>query len=337
MHLNLRQTRHIDRRSPVARHAVAHRLRAIFGGAVVASILTAAVGCDKRANGEASEAPRKLQTSLAGKPTVLFLLFGDRNDPRLLPVATIGHGNVTPITLDAGGWRNFDQLYFKTGAQVAVYRHGTSYANAAIRRGMWSGSEPLYKLPGCRALRPLAAAELPSAPDGVTSLEMLSTSDPLPPLAKYPAPTKADLDSARAVAARVGERGGLMGGARAELEMNVGAMYTGVSAKPTLVASYMEKGAETDPNARHFFILADSAGADGAYVSTFLHSAKDSVPEFRRLIDHVDLTGDGVDEIVLEGWSAGSDSYLVVMKYVSGKWREIARGANSWCADAPKV
>jgi hypothetical protein len=337
MHQTLRQTRHIDRLSPVARHPTARRLRAIFGGVLAASILTAAVGCDKRARGEAREAPRKFQTSLAGKPTVLFLLFGDRSDPRLLPVATIGHGTVTPISLDAGGWRNFDQLYFRTGSQVAVYRNGTAYANAAIRRGMWSGNEPLYRLPGCRALRPLAAAELSPVPEGVTTLEMLSTSDPLPPTPRRPAPTRADFDSARAVALRVGERGGLMGGARAELEMNVGAMHTGVSAKPTLVASYLEKGAETNPNARHFFILADSAGADGAYVSTFLHSAKDSVPEFRRLIDHVDLTGDGVDEIVLEGWSAGSDSYLLVMRYVNGKWREIARGANSWCADQPNA
>jgi hypothetical protein len=50
----------------------------------------------------------------------------------------------------------------------------------------------------------------------------------------------------------------------------------------------------------------------------------------------VDLTGDGVDEIVLEGWRNGGDSFLVVMKYGNGKWHEIARGVNSWCADAPK-
>ncbi|MFL5605472.1 MAG: hypothetical protein ACJ8AD_03380, partial [Gemmatimonadaceae bacterium] len=43
---------------------VARRLRAIFGGAVAASILTAAVGCDKRAEGEPP--PKQFQTSLAG-------------------------------------------------------------------------------------------------------------------------------------------------------------------------------------------------------------------------------------------------------------------------------
>ena len=67
-----------------------------------------------------------------------------------------------------------------------------------------------------------------------------------------------------------------------------------------------------------------------------MHSVKDSAPEFRRLIDHVDLTGDGVDELVLEGWRAGSDTYLVIMKYEGRRWREVARGGTSWCADAAK-
>jgi hypothetical protein len=53
-------------------------------------------------------------------------------------------------------------------------------------------------------------------------------------------------------------------------------------------------------------------------------------------VDHVDLTGDGVDEVVLEGWKPGSDSYPIVLKYVNGGWHELARGAGTWCADAPR-
>jgi hypothetical protein len=333
MHLTLRHPgdARVTRHAPWPR-PLAHGLRAIFGGVAAASILTAAVGCDKRAEGEA---PVRVQTSLAGKPTVLFLLFGERNDPRLLPVATLGHGNVTPITLDAGGWRNFDQLYFKAGAQIPIYRGGELFGMASVRRGMWEGRDPLYTLPGCRALRPLAAMTLPSAPD-VASLEMLGTSDPLPaPPARLPA-SPADLDSARAVATRVAKRGGFSAGGLEDLELTVQAFHAGATSRPTLVASYTERGAESSPHPRHLFILADSAGAAGDYASSFTYLAKDSVPEFRRLIDHVDLTGDGVDEIVLEGWKNGGDSFLVVMKYGNGKWREVARGANAWCADAPK-
>ena len=311
---------------------MARGLRAIFGGAAAASILTAAVGCDKRAQGEAP--PVKQQTSLAGRPTVLFLLFGDHNDPRLLPVATIGHGRVTPITLDAEGWRKFDDLYFKAGAQMAVYRHGASLGNAVVRRGMWDGDQPLYKLPGCRALRPLAAATLAAAPPEVVTLELMGTSDPLPPIPARPAVPAALTDSARELTARVAGREGLSATDRADLELTVTAFHTGATSQPTLVGSYSERAGSNGGGARHVFVLADST-ANG-YDATFVHTAKDSVPEFRRLIDHVDLTGDGVDEIVLEGWRSGGDTYLVIMKYEGGRWHEAARGGTSWCADAPK-
>lgn len=301
----------------------------MFGVALAAGMVTGAAGCDKRAQGEA---PVQLQTSLAGKPTALFLLFGDREDPRLLPVATIGHGHVTPITLDPAGWRKFDQLYFRAGAEMPIYRNGLSIGNAVVRRGMWEGNEPLYKLPGCHALRPLAAATLSALPDGMATLELLGTSDAMPAAPDRPSIPPFALDTARALATRVAQREGLTAIARSELQLTVDAVSTGVSAKPTLVASYMEKGAGAGLHPRHLFMLADSAGL-GAYAPSYVHTANDSTPEFRRLIDHVDISGDGVDEIVLEGWRTGGDTYLLVMKYANGKWREIARGANNWCAD----
>ena len=333
MHLTLRQPRPDHRTTPPSRRTAARGLRAIFGGAAAASILTVAIGCDKHAEGET--APVRQQTSLAGKPTMLFLLFGDHNDPRLLPVATIGHGHVTPITLDADGWRKFDGLYFKTGSRMAVYRHGGALGDAVIRRGMWDGDQPLYKLPGCRALRPLAAATLAAAPTDVVTLELLGTSDPLPAPPAHPDVASAMLDSAREVMGRVAGREGLTASERADLEQTVTAFYTGATTQPTLVGSYSERGGGSGPGARHVFMLAD-VGTAGRYEPTFVHTAKDSVPEFRRLIDHADLTGDGVDEIVLEGWRSGGDTYLVVMKFAGGRWTEIARGATSWCADAPK-
>jgi hypothetical protein len=278
----------------------------------------------------------KQQTSLAGKPTALFLLFGDHNDPRLLPIATIGHGRVTPITLDAEGWRKFDGLYFKTGSQMAIYRHGLSLGNAVITRGMWDGDQPLYKLPGCRALRPLAAATLAAAPPDVVTLELLGTSDPLPPGPSHPEVPPALTDSARELTARVAGREGLTATDRADLELTASAFHTGASSQPTLVGAYSERAGSNGGTARHVFMLADASGT-GSYDATFVHTAKDSVPEYRRLIDHADLTGDGVDEIVLEGWRAGGDTYLVIMKFDAGRWHEVARGGTSWCADPPRA
>lgn len=297
----------------------------------VATILTAAVGCDKRAHGETADAPLPRQTSLAGKPTVLFQLFGDPADPRLIPVATMGHGRLTPITLDAEGWRTFDRLYFKPGNRMTIYHDGAPLTVAVVRRGMWTGGTSLYRLPRCRAPRPMAAAKLDSVPADMESLDLIGTSDPLPPT-RRDSVTAADLDSARTMADRVAERAHITPAMRAEMDLSTHAFHTGASSRPTLMTSFLEKPTSAGLRPRQAFALSDSTAS--GYGITFFHAPRDSTPEFRRFVDHVDLTGDGVDEVVLEGWQAGSDSYPIVLKFVNGSWHELARGASSWCGDA---
>lgn len=300
---------------------------------VVATILTAAVGCDKLAQGEAQEATSQPQTSLAGKPTVLFQLFGDPADPRLLPVATMGHGRLSAISLNASGWRTFDKLYFKPGARVTVYRDGAPMTIAVVQRGMWAGGSALYKLPGCRTPRPMAAVKLDSLPGEMTTVDLIGTSDPVPASPRSP-PTPADQDSARAFSERVARRANLLPAARAEMDLNVLAIHTGATSAPTLLATFMGKPSSAGLRPRQVFALGDSAAT--GYDVTFYHAPRDSTPEFRRLVDHVDLTGDGVDEVVLEGWKPGGDSYPIVLRFTNGRWHEMARGTGAWCADAPR-
>ena len=302
-------------------------LRAIFGATVVASILTLAVGCDKRGAAEIQ------QTSLAGKPRAVLLLFGDRTDPRVLPLATVSDGQIKPISLDADGWRNFDKLYFTAGAALALYQDGKAVGNAVVRRGMWLGRDALYRLPNCRALRPLAAVTVDSTVNSAVMLELISTSDPLAPAPPRGATTEADADSARVLTARIAQHEGLTNAARGELSLIVNAIQTGATAHPTLVGSYLERGSGVTGKPRHVLAIGDYTEATRSYTQSFVHVPGDTAREFRRFIDHVDLTGDGIDEIVLEGWRTGGDSFLVFMQYKDNHWREVARGANNWCAD----
>jgi hypothetical protein len=289
------------------------------------------VGCDKRASGEPVIVR---QTSLAGKPTMLFLLFGDRADPRLLPVAMTAQGRIAPIALDNTGWRKFDDLYFAAGAAVPVYRDGQIVTESRIRRGMWSEKEPLYKLPGCRQLHPLAAVSLDSLSGRAPVVELLATSAPLPLPAPRRATTDEALDSARVLTARTAQREGIDRAERGDLDMTVQAIHTGVTSSPTLIGSYMERsGGSAARNTHQLFVLGDSTAA--GYAQSLLYLARDSAPEFRRLIDHLDLNGDGIDEIVLEGWLDGGDSHLLIFQYVAGRWKEAARSATSWCGDPP--
>jgi hypothetical protein len=305
-------------------------LRAIFGVAALASILTITAGCDKKA--ETAEVVHR--TSLANKPNVVFLLFGDRTDPRLLPIVTTIDGQVAPVSLDSRGWRDFDHLYFRPGTPLSIYRDGRSDGKATIRRGMWDGSGPLYKLPRCRSPKPLAAVVPRESEAQAVMLELIATSEPLAAFGtRDPVPPSA-LDSARAIAYRVAQHEGLTRNARAELDLAVSAISTGATRSPTLVASYMERGGGIQGHPRHLFLLADLT--DHGYEASFVHVADDSLPEFRRLIDHADVTGDGVDELLVEGWANGGESYLLFLRYVNGKWVEMARGETSWCADSKK-
>ena len=302
-------------------------LRSIFGVAALATILTATTGCDKQA--ETAEVVHR--TNLANRPNVVFLLFGDRSDPRLLPVATTIDGQVDAVSLDAQGWHEFDHLYFRPGTQISLYRDGQPDGDGEIRRGMWDATGALYTLPGCRALKPLAAVKPRASNANDVMLERIATSGRLATGPTHgPIPSSA-LDSARAVALRVAQREGITRNARAGLDLAVSAVHTGATPSPTLVASYMERGGGIQGRPRHVFVLADRQA--GEYTPTFVHSADDSLPEFRRFIDHVDITGDGLDELLLEGWANGGDSFLLFMRYTNGKWREMARGETSWCAE----
>jgi hypothetical protein len=175
--------------------------------------------------------------------------------------------------------------------------------------------------------------KLDSVPEEMTTLDLVGTSDPVPAVQR-PALTASDQDSARALAERVARRAALLPAARAEMDLSVMAMHTGVTGMPTLLATFMEKPTAYGLRPRQVFALGDSSAT--GYDISFYHAPRDSTPEFRRLVDHVDLTGDGVDEIVLEGWRSGSDTYPIVLRFINGGWHELARGAATWCADAPR-
>lgn len=306
-------------------------LRAIFGGAATAGILSLATACDKQAD----TLPKTERLSPTNKPNVLFLLFGDKGDPRVLPIATIIRGRVQPISLETSAWRGFDSLYFSPGARLPLYEHGARVGDAVVRRGMWGGKDALYKLPGCKALRPMAAVTLSGKPMNAVELELLATSDSLTRSRPVPSVSKADDDSASAALVRIGQREGFTTSARSELDVQSRALPTGATTHPTLFGSYMERGSGLNGKPRHLFAMLDYSDSAKAYVRSFVHVPADSSREFRRLIDHVDLTGDGVDEVVLEGWKLRGDSFLVILRFANGQWREVARGASSWCADKP--
>ena len=320
--------------------------------ALAATILAVASGCGKTtATAEAharteaglpSEATVTTgdSTNLARHPKVLYQVFGERNDPRLLPVALLEHGTIRPILLDAEGWQQFDSLYHRPGTKYTIYQNGREAGWARVTRRMWDErGEPLYTLPRCRTLTPLAAAQVKAPPPVGYLVEHLATDAPIA------APERAQGSPGQRRRCGIGGAARGRGRRRRRRHRSRPHWRRSTSAPcrctrapngaPTLVISFMDPTAGgTGPgHATHLFILADRI--DGEYRPTYTRIVRSTSvrTDYRRYVDHLDLTEDGVDELVLEGWSSGHESYMLILQFRDGKWSEVFQGRPSWCLD----
>lgn len=311
--------------------------------AVLATILMVALGCDKAkglAGGARAQAavPAADQLDLTRKPDILFQVFGERDDPRMIPIATISDGRLKPIVLTAPGWRQFDAIYLRSGTSYPLYRSGRPAGTVEVRQGMWEEANPLYSLPRCELLTPLAAVTMDgSLRTGYTVEYLASTATLGAAPAGQPFSDAQAETAARALGAAVGEAAGISRNALNNLDFRAVSIMAGTTGSPTIVASYIDPSADMSGSSgktAHVFAIGDRDAA-GGYQASFTHTVNGSAEsaEYRRFVDHLDVNGDGVDEIMLEGWGASGETFLSVLSYDSGRWRESYRARSSWCLD----
>ena len=311
--------------------------------AIVATILTVATGCDKlkaAAGGSASAAPAPVADALdlSRNPDILFQVFGERGDTRIIPLAALINGSITPINLAPDGWRAFAAQYEKSGTEYTLYDNGRAVGTATVKQGMWEKpNAPLYKLPNCESLIPLATVNLNTRVDLGYTVDLLASSATIQPPAAGPALPAAELDRvAHDLGYRVGEGEGMSRKAVDNLEFRSFAVYTGATAAPTVIASFIDGGAEAGDEAqsRHIFVIGDSKDGRG-YAPTFSHAfaAATDDDEYRIYLNHIDLTGDGVQEILVEARQVGGGAAVAVLGYENGSWVEVFRSRSGWCLD----
>jgi len=314
--------------------------------ALIATILVAAAGCDKtkavlglgRPSEPEGPSP-KARLDLTKRPNVVFQLFGERDDPRMIPVAAVVDGVLKPIELSASGWREFDAMYTRSNKSYPLYQDGVEIGQVRVRRGMWERvGEPLYSLPECALLTPLSAVSLETQSRLSFTIEALAATPGIVVRPKAPVKLAKGLDArARRVALDVAVAAGIDSAALRPSGFHFTPINTGATSSPTLVASFLDpESSDRNGSTAHVLALADDAGA--GYQSTFRHTASGVVgtAEFRRYIDHLDLNGDGIDEIILEGWQFAGETFISVLGYANGAWTEVFRGPSSWCLSKPR-
>ena len=332
--------------------------RSLFHFAVIsklvalATILMVATGCDKAKEfvraGEKSGPPQMApgeELDLAGKPDVLFQVFGESSDPRMVPIAAIVHGKIKPIRLSASGWRKFDEMYQRPGKSYSLYQSGVANGTVDVKRGMWSDTGgALYALPGCAALTPMSSVKVNGRPASDFTLEFLASSAPVRSTPHAGAAMSQDSVNrvARTVAHDVATSVGIRDSKLDSLNFRAIAFSTGAGAAPTIIASFIDEAAEHPSSmatrTTHLFIIADK-DSSGKYRATFSHRINGplAAAAFRRYFDHLDIDGDGIDEVVLQGWQFGGDTFLAVLAWREGKWQEIYRTRANWCLDERKA
>jgi hypothetical protein len=309
--------------------------------ALIATILVVAAGCDKTKSllgmgrpPEVDGPPPGARLDLSRRPDVVFQLFGERDDPRMVPIAAIIDGTLKPIELTASGWREFDAMYTRSDKSYPLYHDGAAIGEVRVRRGMWERSnEPLYSLPGCRLTTPLAAVSIQTNVRLSYTVEALVATPGVAVRPKPPVQPVRGLEArARGLAIDVARAAGIDSGALRPSAFHYVAINTGATTSPTLVASFLDpESSDRNGTTAHIFALADDQGP--GYKPTLSHTATGAVAsaEFRRYIDHLDINGDGVDEIVVEGWQFAGETFVSVLGYANGEWREVFRGPSSWC------
>ena len=348
--LRVRRDRSISG-EPVRASSAVHR--SLYHSAVIrklvalATILTVASGCDKAKEfvraGQAAGPPQLApgeELDLSKKPALLFEVFGESSDPRMVPIGAMVGGELKPIRLTSAGWRRFDQLYQRAGASYSIFQNGVPSGTVDVKRGMWSDTaDALYSLPGCATLTPMASVRVNGRLASDFTLEFLASNAPLgKPRIGAMMPQDTVNRIARTVARDVAKSVGIKPEKLDSLDFRALAFYTGDGPAPTIIASYIDATASHPASVAtrttHLVVIADR-DSSGTYHATFSHRINGplAAAAFRRYFDHLDVDGDGIDEIVLQGWQFGGDTFLSVLGWREHKWQEIYRTRANWCLD----
>ncbi len=316
---------------------------------MLATILTVATSCDKAKefvrSGQAAGPPQvdpSEALDLSANPTIIFQVFGEASDPRMIPIAAVEKGRLRDITLSKEGWEQFDAMFLRRGKRFPLYRDGLPVGDAVVKQGMWEREEPLYTLPSCQTLTPLAAVSLDGKIKTDFTVEFLAATDTFSHPRYAQATTSAEVvRQARALAYDLGGEASISKATLDSLDFRALAVPTGVGAAPTIVASFVDPTAD-DPTSTasrmvHLLFVADP-DSSGRYRASYVHRINGPLEtaSFRRYSDHADLDGNGTDELVLEGWQFRGDTFLLVLGWKDGKWEEVFRSRSNWCLDERK-
>ena len=273
-------------------------------------------------------APASAQAPRAEAGAVLFAVQRyDTQQVTLDPVAIVRRGRLSAPPTDDGepgpgpaGAGRFVKEYFRAGRKYRLLFGGGEAGTAAVVKRIE---------PGCFGMEAEAAVETSVKLGG----EVLALATDSPALGLKAgtrrAPTEAERAAALDLARKAFRRHRVPASRVAKMGTNnLTAVDTNGDGRAELIGSFIIRGEWGVREA--VFLIAEPSGAGFTPALAWFHRGEEAEAAYRRLVDVVDLDGDGTTEVVAQGLYYESHDYIIYKRQAKG-WRQVYQGAGGGC------
>jgi hypothetical protein len=260
-----------------------------------------------------TNAPQSAQS--AGGGTVIFSLTKDTEGSfHIEPIVIISGGKYTqpPVGDDVGAMKKFTDSYFRVGSQYRVIFGGGDAGSLTVQK---------YVADMCGNLVAEVGAQTAARLGGEVQALAVSSDKIGSGASSRRAPTEAERASALEVARGIyGQRRVGADLVRKMKTVNLTATDTERDGHFELIGTFQIDGAN---DVKHNLFIIFEPTAEGKYKAAW--NWYQNGYEDRKLVDVVDLDGDGTAEIIAEGFEIENNLY-VIYKRQAGTWRPVYKG-----------
>lgn len=269
---------------------------------------------------------QRAAAAAAAEPTVVFAVSRYEARTSIDPVVLVRGGRYTAPPLggdtkaEAAAYDGFIKSFYRPGRKYRVLFGGGEAGTVEVLK---------YEEPGCVGLEATATAQT-EVRLGVQVNALATNSAKLGKAAGVRrAPTEAERAAALELARRGLRRHKVSEARVGRMEVNnLTALDLNADGRAELVGSFLVKGEFGVEDA--LFLVAEPGVDDYAVTLDWFHHGREADAQYRRLVDALDLDGDGTTEIVAQGAYYEGHDYIIY-KRARGAWREVYRGGGGGC------
>ena len=286
--------------------------------------LTFALSLLLTAHAPAHARQRPARGEAAPPRTVVFAVEKYEANVTIEPAFIYSRGVFSKPPIDNDGAAPFAREYFRAGRKYRLLSGGGDAGSVTVRK---------YLEPGCVGLVAEATAETQARLGGRVQALATDSETVGRASASRRAPTEGErarsLELARAAYAKNRTPSALVAGMQV---VNLTATDLDRDGKFELAGSFLveKKAGGSAVDAYTLFLIIEPQGDTYRTAWEWFHHGFEAEYADRHFVDQLDLDGDGVGEVVVEGTYYESNDY-VVYKREQGRWRPVYQGGGGGC------